>query len=78
MAWVEIGPEPEPKVNLKEQALDRIQVLLKESLEFVASDRTNATKGSLADWMEYRRLLNDVPNQPGFPEEIFWPEKPKE
>ncbi len=29
-----------------------------------------------AAWATYRQALRDVPQQPGFPETILWPEKP--
>lgn len=29
-------------------------------------------------WAEYRQALLDVPQQPGFPEEIDWPTKPED
>jgi len=28
------------------------------------------------DWKTYRQALRDVPQQPGFPTEVTWPEKP--
>lgn len=27
-------------------------------------------------WQEYRNKLKDVPQQPGFPHDVVWPEKP--
>lgn len=29
------------------------------------------------DWAKYRQALRDIPNQPGFPFVIDWPEKPE-
>ena len=29
------------------------------------------------EWIDYRQALRDVPQQPGFPDNIEWPEKPK-
>ena len=29
------------------------------------------------DWAKYRQALREIPNQPGFPFEIDWPEKPE-
>ena len=29
-------------------------------------------------WLKYRQELRDVPQQPGYPEQITWPVKPKE
>ena len=34
----------------------------------------NAVAG---DWAKYRQALRDIPDQPGFPFEIDWPEKPE-
>lgn len=28
------------------------------------------------DWIEYRQALRDIPQQPGFPENIIWPVAP--
>mgnify|MGYP000641997228 CR=1 FL=1 len=28
-------------------------------------------------WASYRQALRDVPEQPGFPDNIDWPEKPE-
>lgn len=30
-----------------------------------------------AEWVAYRQALRDVPQQPGFPENITWPVKPE-
>jgi hypothetical protein len=30
------------------------------------------------DWAKYRQALRDLPEQPGFPFEVTWPEEPKE
>lgn len=29
------------------------------------------------EWLDYRQALRDVPQQPGFPQNIIWPEKPQ-
>lgn len=34
------------------------------------------TQSEKADWREYRKKLRDIPDQPGFPTEINWPESP--
>lgn len=31
-----------------------------------------------AEWVAYRQALLDVPEQPGFPDNIIWPTKPSE
>lgn len=30
-----------------------------------------------AAWMAYRQVLRDLPDQPGFPFEVEWPERPE-
>jgi hypothetical protein len=37
-------------------------------------DTPQATKDK---WAPYRQALRDVPQQPGFPENIQWPTKPE-
>ena len=32
---------------------------------------------SSGEWAQYRKALRDIPQQPGFPFDIKWPEKPK-
>lgn len=29
------------------------------------------------DWIKYRQLLRDMPQQSGFPEDVVWPQKPQ-
>ena len=35
------------------------------------------TPDQIAQWKEYRRQLRDITLQPGFPNNIVWPEKPE-
>jgi len=45
-----------------------------------ASDWAVLPDASVADqaaWRDYRQALRDLPDQPGFPHEIDWPETPK-
>ena len=47
--------------------------MLKVFKEFIA-----ALKAAVAgDWAKYRQALREIPNQPGFPFEIDWPDKPE-
>ena len=34
------------------------------------------TREPSQEWLEYRQALRDVPQQPGFPQNIIWPEEP--
>jgi len=59
-----------------------------QKADFIRSERDDLLKQSdwtqVADapvdahaWATYRQALRDVPQQPGFPEEIDWPEAPE-
>lgn len=80
--WVQVEPPPPPpprELTTQEKidaAMQAIDVLLNESAEYVAFDNVSLAKGQVADWMEYRRVLRELPLQPHFPEEINWPVKP--
>lgn len=76
--WIEVGPAQDPTIVSKEQiVLNQIQHFLKESDAIVAADNTNITKKEFSEWIEYRKLLREIPNQLDFPEIIRWPAKPK-
>lgn len=47
--------------------------MLKVFKEFIAALKS-AVSG---DWAKYRQALREIPNQPGFPFEIDWPDKPE-
>lgn len=72
--WFVVGEEEdeEEKSFIEQQ----IETILKETLEKVAADNTNMTKGERADWLEYRRLVKEIPLQDGYPDTIFWPKRP--
>jgi hypothetical protein len=74
--WFIVGDEPAP--DLTAQVNQDIQNFLNESAPMVATDSTFLTKKQLIDWLEYRRLLREIPLQHGFPNEIVWPSKPSE
>lgn len=76
--WIEVGELPDPTIVSKDKVLlKQIEDAIKESDSIVAADNTSITKGQLADWIEYRRLLREIPLQGGFPEMIDWPLKPE-
>jgi hypothetical protein len=77
--WVQV-PEPTPpeptEEELKATALAQIEHFLEASTQMVAADNTSMTKAQRVAWIEYRRLLREIPLQVGFPKEIFWPAAP--
>jgi hypothetical protein len=76
MGWFEIEM-PEPVVDHKALIDDQIAHLLSTSLPMVAMDNTAMTKAERQAWMEYRKKLQEIPMQPNYPNEIFWPTRPE-
>lgn len=77
MGWFEVGPAPDSKEPTQKDIVDKeINKILKDTTEFVAADNTDVTKGERADWITYRQLVKDIPNQEGYPDEVFWPKRP--
>lgn len=74
IGWFEVPPPP---VDKKAQAQTTIASILAQTLEKVAVDNTSISKGERQQWLEYRRLISEVPLQGGFPDKIFWPTRPE-
>jgi len=45
--------------------------------DWTQSPDAKVTENERARWRTYRDLLRDVPLQPGFPDEIVWPQEPE-
>lgn len=75
MGWFEIGPAPEP--SKAEKINTQIEVLLRQTADKVSVDNTIITKGERIQWMEYRRLLKEIPLQADFPNVVYWPTRPE-
>lgn len=80
---IEPDPEPEPipeeepptDEELASMARARRDALLL-SCDWIVV-RSNELGVSIPeDWFEYRQALRDIPQQPGFPNEIEWPIRP--
>lgn len=37
----------------------------------------DACVANVQDWLDYRQALRDLPEQPGWPKKIIWPERPE-
>jgi hypothetical protein len=76
--WVEVGPAPDSSALDKTAVINaQIEYFLQESNWMVAGDNTSVSKNDRALWIEYRQALRGIPNQSGFPEEVYWPTKPE-
>src|SRR5699024_8461040 len=80
---IEPDPEPEPEEpepSAEEQARWKRDGLLYE-LDAIVSNPLRWNEFTEAEQQElalYRQALLDVPQQPGFPEDVEWPELPQE
>jgi hypothetical protein len=76
--WVEVGPAPDSSALDKTAVINaQIEHFLQESNWMVAGDNTSVSKNDRVLWIEYRQALREIPNQSGFPEEVYWPTKPE-
>lgn len=75
-AWFEVEV-PDPVFDIKAFVDEQIAHFLKESLAMVSPDNTSITKAQWQAWMEYRKKLQEIHLQVGYPNEIFWPVKPE-
>jgi hypothetical protein len=58
--------------SISSSAREKRNTLLSEC-DWTRLDDANTDK---AAWATYRQALRDVPQQPGFPDNIVWPTKP--
>lgn len=49
---------------------------ISESDPMVAADNAIMTKGKRIEWLEYRKQVNEVVLQAGYPDTIMWPTPP--
>lgn len=79
-AWIEVdAPQPVPP-TVEEQAKlinDQIAKILLDTGDKVAIDNVNISKAERQSWVEYRRLIREIPLQGGFPNQVNWPAKPE-
>jgi hypothetical protein len=74
MGWVEIE---QPVVDQKKIVDDQIAHFLMETAPMVAMDNTSMTKAQRQAWMDYRKKLQEIPLNPDYPNEVFWPTRPE-
>lgn len=70
-------PEPEPEKDAKTLADEHVQHLLDTTLPMVAFDNASMTKAKMQEWVEYRKKLQEIHLQVGYPSDIYWPTRPE-
>lgn len=79
LGWFQVEEPAVPELTKDQKAaaiMSQIEHYLAESESNVAVDNVNMTKEQRASWIEYRRLIRDIPLQSEFPEQINWPSTP--
>jgi hypothetical protein len=79
--WFDTGiPTPPPplslEVNKEEMARSRAKILLTQSDWSMMPD-VPMTSSKKQEWEAYRRALREIKLQPGFPDDVNWPNKPE-
>lgn len=72
--WVEVEVVDPPN-PVKKDIDDRIAVFNEEANQQIMNQ--SLTKGQWQAWVEYQQQLQNIPLQPGYPNEVLWPTKPE-
>jgi hypothetical protein len=76
MGWFEVDM-PDPAVDQKKFIDDQIAHFLMQTAPMVAMDNISMTKAKRQEWMDYRKKLQEIPLNPDYPNEVFWPTRPE-
>ena len=75
-AWVEVDT-PDPVTDYKGIVDSQIEKILLDTAPMVAVDNVSMTKAKRQEWVDYRKKVQAIPLQVGYPTEVFWPSKPE-
>jgi len=64
------------KLEQRKQAQRTIRNRLLSQCDWVVTKAQEAGEEVPQEWREYRQALRDIPEQPGFPDNIDWPAAP--
>ena len=76
MGWFEVDVL-DPVVDIQKVVDDQIAHFLVETAPMVAMDNISMTKAKRQEWMDYRKKLQEIPLNPDYPSEVFWPTRPE-
>jgi len=76
--WFEVDQDTMIDTTTSEELLqsmeNRINDIIKEADGMIASP---TSKGHIGDWIEYKKSLQEICMQGGYPTDITWPPKPE-
>lgn len=72
-----VKAEVDVKAELSKAAINKRDGLLQASDWTMLPDVDHGSQKRFDEWKDYRQALRDLPSQKGFPEDIYWPVKPK-
>lgn len=77
LGWFEVGPiSMNDRLEATKFINSQIDHIIEETNKFVASDNNSVSKQERIEWLEYRKLIKEIPNQINYPFEINWPSRP--
>jgi hypothetical protein len=76
MGWFEVDVL-DPVVDIQKIVDDQIAHFLMQTAPMVAMDNISMTKAKRQEWMDYRKKLQEIPLNPDYPNEVFWPTRPE-
>jgi hypothetical protein len=76
MGWFEVDVL-DLAVDIQKVVDDQIAHFLMETAPMVAMDNISMTKAKRQEWMDYRKKLQEIPLNPDYPNEVFWPTRPE-
>lgn len=77
LSWLGISDRAWFELTEKDLIDQQIERDLKETLCMVSGENVSMTKQQLSLWVEYRRLLTEIPFQTDYPKIVYWPVRPE-
>lgn len=75
--YYEVVAVPEPTAEQKASLIRAKRDALLAETDLIIIRCAEAGEPVPEEWKAYRQALRDVPEQPGFPEAVNWPEQPE-
>lgn len=72
---VEFSTPPENTKDLENQ-VRLIRNGMLQASDWVVTKSVESNSPIPAEWVSYRQSLRDIPQQPGFPQNVVWPQPP--